>query len=164
MDARLCAVFARAVERHRHEFNEQGLQGTLWAFGLVNQMMPSLGDPIATLDSNHAKRESYQTLMQYLAITGQVVTGFALLLRARVVGLLSHTHTDCYPLVRTLLEACRGISDSDGASRLEAAAEHLGLIALVPAVSVVGPVAAHRSSDSSAPSSFREWQTDEMGR
>ena len=59
---------------------------------------------------------SYQMLMQSLAASGQVETGFELLQQVETIGLLSHSHKDCYPLLRTLLQACHLAGDFYGAS------------------------------------------------
>ena len=59
---------------------------------------------------------SYQMLMQSLAASGQVETGFELLRQVKTIGLLSHSREDCYPLLRTLLQACRLVGDFYGAS------------------------------------------------
>merc|ERR1712151_450430 len=45
---------------------------------------------------------------------------------------LLHSDTDCYSMVRTLLEACRAAGDSEAASRLQAVIGRFGLSALVP--------------------------------
>ena len=42
-------------------------------------------------------------------------------------GLLSQSVEDCYPLFRMILQACRLAGDFDGASRLQAAVDQLGL-------------------------------------
>ena len=70
---------------------------------------------------------SYQMLMQSLAASGQVETGFELLRQVKTIGLLSHSREDCYPLLRTLLQACRLVGDFYGASQLQAAVDRLGL-------------------------------------
>ena len=69
----------------------------------------------------------YQMLMQSLAASGQVETGFELLRQVETSGLLSHSHEDCYPLLRTLLQLCRLVGDFYGASQLQAAVDRLGL-------------------------------------
>ena len=58
----------------------------------------------------------YQMLMQSLAASGQAETGFELLRQVETSGLLSYSHEDCYPLLRTLLQACRLVGDFYGAS------------------------------------------------
>ena len=58
----------------------------------------------------------YQMLMQSLAASGQVETGFELLQQVETIGLLSHSHEDCYPLHRTLLQACCLVGDFYSAS------------------------------------------------
>eukprot|EP00746_Dinoflagellata_sp_MGD_P042736 gnl/MRDRNA2_/MRDRNA2_203590_c0_seq1.p2 gnl/MRDRNA2_/MRDRNA2_203590_c0~~gnl/MRDRNA2_/MRDRNA2_203590_c0_seq1.p2 ORF type:complete len:122 (-),score=22.84 gnl/MRDRNA2_/MRDRNA2_203590_c0_seq1:56-421(-) len=70
-------------------------------------------------------------MQQGLAVTNQVEAGFVLLARAEAMGLLANA-SDSYPLIRTLLEACRLDGDCDGTFQLQAAAERLGLISLVP--------------------------------
>ena len=42
-------------------------------------------------------------------------------------GWQSHSDKDCYPVFRMLLHACRLVEDFDGASRLQAAVDQLGL-------------------------------------
>ena len=64
--------------------------------------------------------------MQSLAASGQVEAGF-MLLRQMHTGWQSHSDKDCYPVFRMLLHACRLIEDFDGASRLQAAVDQLGL-------------------------------------
>ena len=60
-------------------------------------------------------------------------------------GLLSGVEENCYPISHTLLEACRMVGDSDGASQVQAVVERLGLIAFAPAVLV--PVLQQRYKD-----------------
>ena len=78
--------------------------------------------------------------MQGLAATAQIESGFILLTRAAASGFLSHFDINCYPMMRTLLEACRAEGNSDGASRLQTAVERLGLIALAPMATMQGAV------------------------
>ena len=63
---------------------------------------------------------------------GQVEAGFALLERAETCGLLSHCDNHGYPMFQALVQACRMVSDSNSASRVQAAMERLGIIALPP--------------------------------
>eukprot|EP00747_Dinoflagellata_sp_TGD_P080551 gnl/TRDRNA2_/TRDRNA2_160943_c0_seq1.p1 gnl/TRDRNA2_/TRDRNA2_160943_c0~~gnl/TRDRNA2_/TRDRNA2_160943_c0_seq1.p1 ORF type:complete len:102 (-),score=11.15 gnl/TRDRNA2_/TRDRNA2_160943_c0_seq1:164-469(-) len=68
--------------------------------------------------------------MQCLAVTGQIVSGFALLARVDAAGLLSCNDNSCYLLFCMMLEACRLTGHSEHASLLQEEAERLGLIAL----------------------------------
>ena len=68
----------------------------------------------------------YQVLMQSLAASGQVEAGFTLLQQMRT-GWQSQSDKNCYPVFRMLLHACRLVEDFDGASRLQAAVDQLGL-------------------------------------
>merc|ERR1712216_830238 len=79
----------------------------------------------------------YHMSMQGIVVTGQIVAGFALLARIEARGVLSHVDANCYNLFCTLLEACRMIGDSGGASRVQAWAYHLGLIAPAPVARVL---------------------------
>ena len=65
-------------------------------------------------------------LMQSLAASGQVETGFELLRQVETSGLVSHSHEDCYALLRILLQDCHLVGDFYGASQL-LAVEQLGL-------------------------------------
>ena len=65
-------------------------------------------------------------LMQSLAASGQVEAGF-MLHQQMHTGWQSHSDKDCYPVFRMLLHACRLVEDFDGASRLQAAVDQLGL-------------------------------------
>ena len=65
-------------------------------------------------------------LMQSLAASGQVEAGFTLLQQMRT-GWQSQSDKNCYPVFRMLLHACRLVEDFDGASRLQAAVDQLGL-------------------------------------
>ena len=64
--------------------------------------------------------------MQSIAASGQVEAGF-MLLQQMHTGWQSHSDKDCYPVFRILLYACRWVEDFDGASRLQAAVDQLGL-------------------------------------
>ena len=68
--------------------------------------------------------------MQGLASSSQIQAGFALLERAETCGLLSHGGDHCYPMFFALVQACRTAGDSNGASRVQAAMNRLGMIAL----------------------------------
>jgi len=48
---------------------------------------------------------------------------------------LSQQDENCYAMIRTLLEACRATGNSDGAAKVQAAIERLGLAAVVPVAS-----------------------------
>ena len=68
--------------------------------------------------------------MQGLAASSQIQAGFALLERAENCGLLFHCDDHCYPMFFALVQACRTAGDSNGASRVQAAMNRLGMIAL----------------------------------
>ena len=91
-------------------------------------------DPLSVLDASDAKGElllmHYEMWMQSLAISGQISGSFVLLARAEASGLLSYCDESCYSLFLSLLEACRMMHDSHGTSRVQAAMDRLGLIAL----------------------------------
>ena len=69
----------------------------------------------------------YQMLMQSLAASGQVEAGFVLLREVGNSGLLSQSNNSCYPVFRTLLQACRLVGDFECASQLQTAVDGLGL-------------------------------------
>ena len=48
-----------------------------------------------------------------------------MLAQVEASGLLKPYDERCYPLFRTLLEACRAVGDSEGASRVQAVMEQL---------------------------------------
>ena len=75
---------------------------------------------------------NYAISMQGLAASGQVQAGFALLEKAEICGLLSHHDDHCYAMLHALLQACRKVGDSNGASQVQAAIDRLGMIALAP--------------------------------
>ena len=79
-----------------------------------------------------SRRQYYKMLMEGLATTGQFAAGFVLLARVEAIGLLLHSDESCYPMFRTLLEACRVVGDVSGASRVKAMMELLGFIARAP--------------------------------
>eukprot|EP00747_Dinoflagellata_sp_TGD_P122796 gnl/TRDRNA2_/TRDRNA2_173683_c4_seq2.p2 gnl/TRDRNA2_/TRDRNA2_173683_c4~~gnl/TRDRNA2_/TRDRNA2_173683_c4_seq2.p2 ORF type:complete len:105 (+),score=16.33 gnl/TRDRNA2_/TRDRNA2_173683_c4_seq2:174-488(+) len=80
-----------------------------------------------------AELKNFQMAMESLTSAGLVVSGFELLVRAEAVGLLSHSTSGSYPIFRTLLEACRTVGDSHGASAVQAEVERLGILAHLPA-------------------------------
>ena len=132
----LFAASVRAAERRSADFNEQSLANMAWAFATVGEPAPALLMPnkvLYAIESEYAHPPvmCYQMVIECLARTGQVVAGFALLARVEASGLLSNSDEDCYSMIRTLLEACRGVGDPDCASRLQVVAERLGLISLV---------------------------------
>merc|ERR1712176_439774 len=55
-----------------------------------------------------------------------------MLVRAEASELLSQSLANTYLVLRTLLESCRAIVDSDDTSRVQAAVKRLGLNALAP--------------------------------
>ena len=75
--------------------------------------------------------------MQGLASLGQIEAGFALLERAEAKGLLSRFDNEGYPMFHNLLQACRFVGDVKGISRVQAAIDRLGLIALAPVATAV---------------------------
>ena len=74
----------------------------------------------------------YAMSMQGLATMGQIEAGFALLGRAEANGLLSKFDNEGYTIFHALIQACRLVGDFHSASRVQAALEQLGLIALAP--------------------------------
>ena len=80
---------------------------------------------------------SYATSMQGLATTGQVEAGFVLLERAEAKGLLPNSENKGYPMCHNLIQACRFAGDFKGVSRVQAAMDRLGLIALAPVATAV---------------------------
>ena len=75
-------------------------------------------------------------MIQCSAGTGHIAAGFVALARAEGSEVL-RSDTDCYSMVRTLLEACRAAGDSEGASRLQAVMGRCGLSALVPVATAI---------------------------
>eukprot|EP00747_Dinoflagellata_sp_TGD_P130917 gnl/TRDRNA2_/TRDRNA2_174892_c3_seq6.p1 gnl/TRDRNA2_/TRDRNA2_174892_c3~~gnl/TRDRNA2_/TRDRNA2_174892_c3_seq6.p1 ORF type:complete len:237 (+),score=41.03 gnl/TRDRNA2_/TRDRNA2_174892_c3_seq6:122-832(+) len=93
-----------------------------------------------TLDARGVKPQEnhYTMLMRCVAATGQIVQGFAMLKHVEVSGLLSHPRDGCYTIFRVLIDSCRAFDDANGASRVQAMVDRLGLTALTPvAVTVV---------------------------
>eukprot|EP00747_Dinoflagellata_sp_TGD_P127548 gnl/TRDRNA2_/TRDRNA2_174420_c18_seq9.p1 gnl/TRDRNA2_/TRDRNA2_174420_c18~~gnl/TRDRNA2_/TRDRNA2_174420_c18_seq9.p1 ORF type:complete len:128 (-),score=16.10 gnl/TRDRNA2_/TRDRNA2_174420_c18_seq9:25-408(-) len=120
----------------------QHLANTAFAFATAGQMAPTMLDVFSLVDSAEiqgAENELtvYQQSMQCFGRTGQIAAGFALLARAEARGLLSSSEEGCYSMLHTLFEACRAIDDSMGTLRLQAVMKRLGLIALVPVVTVL---------------------------
>ena len=64
--------------------------------------------------------------MQSLVASSQIEAGSALLQQVDT-RLLSQSVEDCYPVFRMILQACGLVGDFDGASRLQAAVDQLGL-------------------------------------
>eukprot|EP00747_Dinoflagellata_sp_TGD_P128750 gnl/TRDRNA2_/TRDRNA2_174592_c9_seq16.p1 gnl/TRDRNA2_/TRDRNA2_174592_c9~~gnl/TRDRNA2_/TRDRNA2_174592_c9_seq16.p1 ORF type:complete len:272 (+),score=53.05 gnl/TRDRNA2_/TRDRNA2_174592_c9_seq16:200-1015(+) len=131
-----------AAELRLGEFEAQGLANMSWAFATVGQPVPVVLNPISVLDTieaQHTQPEGmyYNMLMQCVAITGQVAEGFTLLERAQANGLQTKFAGHCYAMCRTLLETCRVVGDVEGASRVQAAVDRLGLIALAPAATML---------------------------
>ena len=98
---------------------------------MASQLMPALLHPIMVLDSMEMLDAKpwvmpYQMLMQSLVASCQIEDGF-LLLQQVDTGLLSQSVEDCYPVFRMILQACGLVGDFDGASRLQAAVDQLGL-------------------------------------
>eukprot|EP00747_Dinoflagellata_sp_TGD_P027498 gnl/TRDRNA2_/TRDRNA2_132651_c1_seq1.p1 gnl/TRDRNA2_/TRDRNA2_132651_c1~~gnl/TRDRNA2_/TRDRNA2_132651_c1_seq1.p1 ORF type:complete len:109 (+),score=8.06 gnl/TRDRNA2_/TRDRNA2_132651_c1_seq1:130-456(+) len=94
---------------------------------------PTIFDPISVLDRGaRTKQVDYEMSMQCLAVSGQIVAGFALLWRAEAGGIMSQPGGDYYSLFRMLLEACRLLRDHQGASRLQMALDSLGLVGREP--------------------------------
>ena len=79
----------------------------------------------------------YAMCMQGLATMGQIESGFLLLERAEAKGLLSRFDNEGYPMFHNLLQACRFVGDVKGISRVQAAIDRLGLIALAPVATAV---------------------------
>ena len=79
----------------------------------------------------------YAMSMQGLATMGQIESGFSLLERAEAKGLLSRFDNEGYPMFHNLLQACRFVGDVKGISRVQAAIDRLGLIALAPVATAV---------------------------
>lgn len=79
----------------------------------------------------------YRMVMECLGTSGEIVAGFALLARVEACGLLSSWDENCYPMFRTLLETCWAIGDSEGASRVLAWVDRLGLEGLCPTARVL---------------------------
>lgn len=136
-DVPLFLVLARTTELRVSDFKPQELANTAWAFVMAGEPAPAMLNPILVLDSMVAQGARpqlmyYQMSVQCLAATGQIVAGCALLARAEAEGLLSHSGENGHELFRALLEACRTVGNFDGASRVQAAVDRLGLGALAP--------------------------------
>ena len=141
-DEQLFKALAKMAEQRLDEFNAQGLANTAWAFATVGAPAPALLDPISVLDVMEGQGSKPQLMyyamsMQGLATTGKVEAGFALLERAEAKGLLSNSNNEGYPMFHNLLQACRLVGDFNGASRVQAAMDRLGLIALAPVATAV---------------------------
>ena len=93
----------------------------------------------------------YAMSMQGLATMGQIESGFSLLERAEAKGLLSRFDNEGYPMFHNLLQACRFVGDVKGISRVQAAIDRLGLIALAPVATAV------------VHGSLRQYQNGNMG-
>lgn len=103
----------------------------------MREAAPANLDPLLVLDTiaaqGHLEAMHVQASMQCLALTGHIVAGFVLLERAG--GLLSRSDENCYLLFHPLLEACRMLGDSYGASGVQAAVDRLALPSLAPMAS-----------------------------
>merc|ERR1711977_786662 len=85
-DVSLFMGLARAAVWKVSEFNPQDLANTAWAFAMAGQPAPTMLDPMLVLDLMDARGPKpqvmyYQMLMQCVAATGQIASGFALLER-----------------------------------------------------------------------------------
>ena len=103
---------------------------------------PALLDPISVLDVMEVRNFEPQLIhyamsMQGLATVGQVEAGFALLERAEAKGLLSRFDNEGYSMFHNLLQACSFVGDVKCISRVQAAIDRLGLIALAPVATAV---------------------------
>ena len=133
---KLFEALAREIQQQPSAFNAQERANLAWAFATAHGPVPAVLEPIAVLEAIAAQGTEpqvnvYNMLMQCAAVRGNIATGFELLRRAEARG-LPHSDSNCYRLFRTLIEACRAADDSDGASRVQAAVDRLGLIALAP--------------------------------
>lgn len=135
----LFAMFASAAERHRGDLFAEDLASTAWAMAMVGHPESESVDLVVMLDTIDGQdprlqelRMYYLMMMQCLATTGHIVAGFQLLTRGHTGVLVSQSGAGCYSMFHTLLEACRSVDDSLGASRVKAAQDHLGLVGLVP--------------------------------
>ena len=125
------------AERRLDQFNAQELANTAWAFASVGAAVPALLDPLSVMDVMEApgyelQLMEYAMCMQGLATMGRIESGFSLLERAEAKGLLSRFDNEGYPMFHNLLQACRFVGDVKGISRVQAAIDRLGLIALAP--------------------------------
>ena len=119
------------------EFKAQQLANTAWAFATASEPAPALLNPVAVLDSMEVQGSKpelmyYAMSMQGLAASSQIQAGFALLERAETCGLLSHCDDHCYSMFHALVQACRMVGDSSGASQVQAAMDRLGITSLAP--------------------------------
>eukprot|EP00747_Dinoflagellata_sp_TGD_P201923 gnl/TRDRNA2_/TRDRNA2_75409_c0_seq1.p1 gnl/TRDRNA2_/TRDRNA2_75409_c0~~gnl/TRDRNA2_/TRDRNA2_75409_c0_seq1.p1 ORF type:complete len:151 (+),score=21.52 gnl/TRDRNA2_/TRDRNA2_75409_c0_seq1:215-667(+) len=146
MDLVLFSALASATKQHRswgyNNWKAQELTNTAWAFSTSGEPLHLVLDPVAMLkavEAHGVKAEvrHYQMSVECLSMAGQIVAGFDLLMRAVVSGLVSSSDDTCYAMFRTLLEACRATSDSDGTSRTQAAMKHLGLVAPSPVATAI---------------------------
>eukprot|EP00747_Dinoflagellata_sp_TGD_P180943 gnl/TRDRNA2_/TRDRNA2_34241_c0_seq1.p1 gnl/TRDRNA2_/TRDRNA2_34241_c0~~gnl/TRDRNA2_/TRDRNA2_34241_c0_seq1.p1 ORF type:complete len:145 (+),score=26.48 gnl/TRDRNA2_/TRDRNA2_34241_c0_seq1:286-720(+) len=132
----------RATERLLDEFTSHNFAIAAWAFAMARKPAAGLLDPLRATDeiglkSARMQVKCYQMTMEYLAATGNIVTGFALLSRLKAGGLLTAVdEANCYPMFRTLLEACHVVGDSGSASRVASAVRQLGLLPLAPGASM----------------------------
>lgn len=141
-DAPLFAFLARESERRIGLFNTQGLANTAWAFATTCEPTSAMLDPVMLRDAQEAQGAApeviyFLTSIQSLAVTNKVASGFALLARTEASEVRTHLADDPFQYFRALLEACRMIVDVDGTSRLQAAVDRLGLIALAPVAAVL---------------------------
>ena len=117
------------------DFDAQELANTAWAFAMTGEPAPALLNPVSVLDLMEVQGSKpqlmhYHMSMQGLATSSQIRAGFALLEKAETCGWLSHCDDHCYPMFHVLAQACRMAGDSNSASRMQAAMDRLGLIAL----------------------------------
>ena len=119
------------------DFSAQDLTNTAWAFATASEAAPPLLNPVSVLDLIELKGSKpelmyYDMSMQGLAASSQIQAGFALLERAETCGLLSHCDDHCYSMFHALVQACRMVGDSSGASQVQAAMDRLGITSLAP--------------------------------
>eukprot|EP00747_Dinoflagellata_sp_TGD_P050098 gnl/TRDRNA2_/TRDRNA2_146569_c0_seq1.p1 gnl/TRDRNA2_/TRDRNA2_146569_c0~~gnl/TRDRNA2_/TRDRNA2_146569_c0_seq1.p1 ORF type:complete len:129 (+),score=24.11 gnl/TRDRNA2_/TRDRNA2_146569_c0_seq1:141-527(+) len=96
-----------------------------WVFAMSSEPAPDLLEPTTALRAmeSHGMAPQvlgYQMIMECLAVSGQIVAGFALLARVEARQLQSDLDENCYPMLRSLLEVCRSAGHSDGASEMQA--------------------------------------------
>eukprot|EP00747_Dinoflagellata_sp_TGD_P196517 gnl/TRDRNA2_/TRDRNA2_66709_c0_seq1.p1 gnl/TRDRNA2_/TRDRNA2_66709_c0~~gnl/TRDRNA2_/TRDRNA2_66709_c0_seq1.p1 ORF type:complete len:194 (+),score=36.21 gnl/TRDRNA2_/TRDRNA2_66709_c0_seq1:3-584(+) len=125
-DAAIFSAVATAVVLRVRDFNVQGLVNSAWAFVTVGEPEPSLvlSEASSLLDAidcedTKPRTKKYQEVLGCLAAAGQLVAGFTLLSRMEASGLLSEVGETFYVMLRSLLEACRLVGDSDGASQVQ---------------------------------------------
>merc|ERR1712187_320419 len=122
-------------------FSSQGLANIAWAFATVGESAPSLLGPVSVLDAHEVMGAACEVMQpqyvvmatQGLVVTNQTMPASCLLARIEACELLFQGVEDSYQSPRTLLEAYRAISDSDGGLRVQATVERLDLIADAPA-------------------------------